>query len=137
VAKLTILTHKIAIQLHLVAESCAICSSRSRRPVPKLLDTPSYMVVSRHRNVEQNHSLLIVNKCFEYVTQLKYFVMTVRYQNCIHEEIKSGLNSGNPCYHCIQILLSSRLLSKNLKIKVYRTITVVLYGCETGSLTLS
>jgi len=36
------LTHKIAIQVHLVAESCTICSSRSRRPVRKLLDTPSY-----------------------------------------------------------------------------------------------
>jgi hypothetical protein len=41
-AKLDRLTHKIAIQLHLVAESCTICSSRSRRPVGKLLDTPSY-----------------------------------------------------------------------------------------------
>jgi hypothetical protein len=41
-AKLSRLTHKIAIQLHLVAESCTICSSRSRRPVRKLLDTPSY-----------------------------------------------------------------------------------------------
>jgi hypothetical protein len=40
-AKLTTLTHKIAIQLHLVAESSTICSFRSRRPVRKLLDTPS------------------------------------------------------------------------------------------------
>jgi hypothetical protein len=42
-AKLTRLTHKIAIQQHLVAESCTICSSRSRRPVRKLLDTPQYI----------------------------------------------------------------------------------------------
>jgi hypothetical protein len=41
-AKLTRLTHKMAIQLRLVAESCAICSSRSRLPVRNLLDTPSY-----------------------------------------------------------------------------------------------
>jgi hypothetical protein len=41
-AKLTRLTHKIAIQLRLVAESCTICSARSRRPVRKLLDTPSH-----------------------------------------------------------------------------------------------
>jgi len=41
--KLTRLTHKIAIQLHLVAESCSICSSRSRRPVRKLMNTPSYL----------------------------------------------------------------------------------------------
>jgi len=42
VAKLTRLTHNIAIQLHLVAESCAICRSHSKWPVGKLLDTPSY-----------------------------------------------------------------------------------------------
>jgi hypothetical protein len=35
----------------------------------------------------------------------------------------------------VQNLLSSRLLSKNLKIKIYRTIILplVLYGCETWS----
>jgi hypothetical protein len=48
-AKLTRLTHKIAIQLHLVAESCTICSSRSTRPVRKLLDTPSYIQRKRER----------------------------------------------------------------------------------------
>jgi len=41
-AKLTRLTHKMTIQLHLLAGSCTICSSRSRWPVRKLLDTPSY-----------------------------------------------------------------------------------------------
>jgi hypothetical protein len=49
-AKLTILTHKTAIQLHLVAESCTICSSRSRRPLWKLLDSPSYGVWSWRRD---------------------------------------------------------------------------------------
>jgi len=45
--------------------------------------------------------------------------------------------SVNACYHLAQNLLSSRLLSKNLKIKIYRTIIwpIVLYGCETWSLT--
>jgi len=41
-AKLTRLTHNIAMELHLVAESCTTCSSRSRQPVRKLLDTPWY-----------------------------------------------------------------------------------------------
>jgi hypothetical protein len=56
----------------------------------------------------------------------------------MHEEMKSKLNSGNACYHSVQSLLSSRLLSINLKVKVYKTIIlpVVLYGCETWSLTL-
>jgi hypothetical protein len=44
-AKLTRLTHKIVIQLHLVVESCTVCSSRSRLPVRKLLDTPSYLLI--------------------------------------------------------------------------------------------
>jgi len=59
-------------------------------------------------------------------------------QNSIAEEIKRRLRSGNACYHSVQDLLSSRFLSKNLKIKIYRAIIlpVVLYGCETWSLTL-
>jgi hypothetical protein len=44
-AKLTRLTHKIAIQLHLVAESCTIYSSRSGQPVQKFLDTLSYLII--------------------------------------------------------------------------------------------
>jgi hypothetical protein len=65
-------------------------------------------------------------------------VIIIADQNCIHEEIKSRLNSGNACYHSVQSLLSSRLLSRNIKIKIYKTIIlpVVLYGCETWSLTL-
>ena len=63
---------------------------------------------------------------------------TLTNQSSIQEEIKSRLKLGNACYYSVQNLLSSRLLSKNLKIKIYRTIIlpVVLYGCETWSLTL-
>jgi hypothetical protein len=61
-------------------------------------------------------------------------------QNSIQEEIKCRLKLGNACYYSVQNLLSSSLLSKTLKIKIYiyRTIIllVVLYGCETCSLTL-
>ena len=63
---------------------------------------------------------------------------TLTNENSIQEEIKSILKLGNACYYSVQNLLSSSLLSKKLKIKVYRTIIlpVVLYGCETWSLTL-
>jgi len=56
-------------------------------------------------------------------------------QNSIQEEIKCGLKLGNACYYSVQNLLSSSLLSKTLKIEIYRTIIlpVVLYGCETWS----
>ena len=59
-------------------------------------------------------------------------------QTSIQEEVKSRLKPGNACYHSVPNLLSSSLLSKNLKIKIYRPIIfpVVLHGCETWSLTL-
>jgi len=78
------------------------------------------------------------NSTFERVEEFKYLGTTSTNQNSIAEEIKSRLRSGNACYHSVQNLLSSRLLSKKLKIKIYRTIIlpVVLYGCETWSLTL-
>jgi hypothetical protein len=49
-----------------------------------------------------------------------------------------ALNLGNTCYHSVQSLLSSHLLSRNIKVKIYETIIlpIVLYECETWSLTL-
>ena len=80
----------------------------------------------------------IVNSTVERVEEFKYLGTTLTNQNSIAEEIKSRLRSGNACCHSVQGVLSSRLLSKNLKIKIYRAIIlpVVLYGCETWSLTL-
>ena len=63
----------------------------------------------------------------------KYLGSLLTNQNYIQEEIKCRLKAGNLCYYSVQTLLPSRLLSKNLKIKIYETIIlpVVLYGCET------
>ena len=70
--------------------------------------------------------------------EFKYLGTTLTNQNSIQEESKSRSNLGNACYYSAQNLLSSSLLSKNLKMKMYRTIIlpVILYGCETWSLTL-
>jgi hypothetical protein len=72
------------------------------------------------------------------VEQFKYLGTTLTYPNSIQEETKSSLISGNACYHSVQNLLSSSLLSKNLTVKLYRTVIVpvVVCGCETWSLTL-
>jgi len=80
----------------------------------------------------------IDNSTFERVEEFKYLGKHLTNQNSIAEEIKSRLRSGNACYHSVQNLLSSRLLSKNLKIKIYRTtvLPVVLSWCETWSVTL-
>jgi len=80
----------------------------------------------------------IDNSTFEMVEEFKYLGTTSTNQNSIGEEIKSRLRSGNVCCHSVQNLLSSRLLSKDLKIKIYRTVILptVLYGCENWSLIL-
>ena len=91
-----------------------------------------------NQNAGQNHSVRIDNSTFKRVEEFKYLGTTLTIQNSIPEEIKSRLRSGNACYHSVQNLMSSRLLSRKLKIKIYRTIIlpVVLYGCEAWSLTL-
>jgi len=80
----------------------------------------------------------IDNNTFERVEGFKYLGTTLTNENSIPEEIRSRLRSGSACYHSVQNLLSSRSLSKNLKVKIYRTIIlpVVLFGRETWSLTL-
>ena len=101
-------------------------------------DKTKYMIMSRDQNAGRIHSVRIDNSIFERVEGFKYLGTTLTNQNSIAEEIKHRLWSGNDCYHSVQNLLSSRLLSKNLKIKMYRTIIlpVVLYGCETWMLIL-
>jgi hypothetical protein len=94
-----------------------------------------YMLLAHHHNAGQNHDIKIGNRSFENLSQFKYLGATVTNQNLIQGEIKRRLNSGNACYLSVQALLSSRLLSKNVKIRKYKTIIlpVVLYGCKTWS----
>jgi hypothetical protein len=95
------------------------------------VEKTKYMIMSRHPNSGQNQNIRIANESFEKVATFRYLGMTLTNQNEIHDEIKSRLNFGNACYYSVQNLLSSRLISKNLKIKIYKTVIlpVVLYKC--------
>ena len=94
--------------------------------------------MSRDQKAGRSHSMKTDNSAIERVEEFKYLGTTLTNKNSIQEEIKSSLKLGNACYFSVQKLLSSSLLSRKLKIKIYRTIIlhVVLYGCETWSLTL-
>jgi hypothetical protein len=80
-----------------------------------------YMLLSRHQNAGQNRDIKTGNRHLENVAQFKYLGTTITNRNLIQEEIKSRLNSGNVCYHSVQNILPSRLLSKtqNLNIQNY------------------
>jgi hypothetical protein len=78
----------------------------------------------------------IADRFFENVAKIKHLGQTD--QNCMHKEIKSRPNLGNTCYHSVQSLLSSCLLSRNIKVNIYKTVIlpVVFCGCKTWSITL-
>ena len=84
-------------------------------------DKTKYMVTSREQTAGLSHTVKVDNSSIERVEEFKYLGTRLTNQNSIQEEIKSRLNLGNACYHSVQKLLSSSLLSKNLKIKIYRT----------------
>jgi hypothetical protein len=77
--------------------------------------------LSRDQSAGQNGYIQIGNKSFETVEEFKYLGTTLTNQNSIYEEIKSKLKSGNACYHSVQNLLSSTLLSKIVMSKIYRS----------------
>jgi hypothetical protein len=96
------------------------------------------MLMSHSEKIVQKHSIKIAHRSSEDVEKFKYLGTTLTDQNCMHKEINSRPNSENACYHSAVSLLSSRGVSRNIKVKIYKTTIrpVVLYGRETWSLTL-
>ena len=88
------------------------------------------MVMSRDQNAGRSHNIKIDNSSFERAEQFKYLGTTLTNQNSIQEEIRSTLKSGNACYHSVQDLLSSSLLSKNIQINTHITIILTLVSYE-------
>jgi hypothetical protein len=74
-----------------------------------------YILVSCYQNAGQNWDMKMANRSFKNTSQFKYLGTTVTNKNLIQEEIERRFNSDNACYHLVQNLLSSCLLSSNLK----------------------
>jgi hypothetical protein len=99
----------------------------------RLNPTTQHYISTRVGNVHSNMEFIVVSTVSKSVIwQFPSF------NDREDDEIKSRLNSGSVCYYSVQNLLSSHLISKNLKIKIHKTVIlpVVLYGCETWSVTL-
>jgi hypothetical protein len=96
------------------------------------------MVMSREKNTGVSQNIKLDNSSFERLEQFQYLGVTATDQNSSPGETKGRFKAGNACYHSVQNLGSSSLLSKKLNIKTYRTIIlpVAMYRCETWSLTL-
>jgi hypothetical protein len=96
------------------------------------------MIMSHHPTSGQNQNTRTANELFENVAQIRNLGTTLKNLIDIHDEIKTVLNSGSYFYHSVQNRLSYPRISKNLKIKIHRTLIfpVLLFGCEIWSLTL-
>jgi hypothetical protein len=101
-------------------------------------DKTNYMALSRDQNAVRSHTTKTDNNSFEKVEEIRIFGTNLTNENSIQETIRIRINSAIACYHSVQNLLSSILLSKNMKTGIYRTLIlpVVLYGCETWFPTL-
>jgi hypothetical protein len=78
-----------------------------------------------------NPFLPVSNRAFENVAKFRELGTTVTNQNLIHNEIKSTMNSNNACYHSVRNILYSRLVSKDVKSKIYKTTIVLVVLCKT------
>jgi hypothetical protein len=74
------------------------------------LEKTKYMIRSRHATSGQNQNIRSANESFTNVATFIYLETTRTNHNVIHDEFKSGLNSGNACCYSVQNVLSSRLI---------------------------
>jgi hypothetical protein len=96
-------------------------------------DKTMYMLSSRKSSSGQDRNIIINGATYKKCSSFKYLGSLITEDNNMKEEIRSRIAGGNRCYLALQRIFKARSLSKNLKLKVYRTIVrpVVMYGSET------
>ena len=106
---------KIKVYIIMYCNTEALVAATREIGLELSADKTKYMAMSRNQNAGRIQSVRIDNSTFGRVKGFKYLGTTLTNKNSIAEEIKSRLRSGNACYHSVQNLLSSRLLSKKCK----------------------
>jgi hypothetical protein len=121
--------------IHTTKKNIEALLKASKKVGPEVNPEKTKYILMSH---SQKHSINKANILFEDVAMFKYTGTILTDQNCMHEELNSRLYSGNASYHSVQGLLSSRLLSTIIKVKIYksRIWPIVLYGCGTWSLNI-
>ena len=113
-----------------------MCSFLKARDQVSRQNTKSELLIGMLRKI-YGHVSRHKNTSFERAEQFKHFRITLTNHDSIHEEIKSRFKPRNAYCHSVQNTLSSSLLSKNVKIKIHKTVmSVALYRCEVWPLSL-
>ncbi|KAJ4441769.1 hypothetical protein ANN_11627 [Periplaneta americana] len=96
------------------------------------------MLAENPQTIRENTEILLESSKAIEVEKFKYLGAAVTNINATQEEIKHRINMRNTCYYSVEKLLSSSLLLKILKVRIYKTVIlpVVVYGYETWTLTL-
>jgi hypothetical protein len=108
----------VGVKIHTIKKNIkALLDTRKGAGLAVNPEKTKCMLMSRSER-RKKYSMKIVIRCFENVAKFRCFRINLIDQNCMHEDIKSRLNSRNACCHSVHSLLSSRLLSGNAKVKI-------------------
>ncbi|KAF0749456.1 Reverse transcriptase domain-containing protein [Aphis craccivora] len=87
------------------------------------------LIMSRREQVQ--NALVVGGFTFERVSIFKYLGVDVNQQANSHKEIERRITTGNKSYFALVLVFKSRLISKNIKIRLYKVLIrpIVLYTC--------
>ena len=108
----------VCLRIHAVKENAEALIEASKEIGLEVNVKTKYIVVYRDQKAWRGHGMKIDITSFEMVEEFRYLGIALANQNSVQEEIKSRLQSGNACYHLVQNVLCSGLLSRNINIKI-------------------
>ncbi|PSN54154.1 hypothetical protein C0J52_06854 [Blattella germanica] len=98
------------------------------------VEKTKYMLVTKKEN--NTNCIKINDYTFDQVQEFTYLGSKLNSENNVGREIKQRITNGNRTYYMYSKLMTSKMLNRELKLKMYNTLTrpVVVYGCESWTL---